>query len=280
MQIYNVYKSEIDETIKFQFRTAEKHIIEACVIFFEEEPAPVNICISSQIGCSCKCTFCATGAKAFIRNLTFAEIIEQVSLIFSYMPNIKNKQFEITYMGTGEPFNNIHEVLKSLRYFEEKYNGLQRINMSTIIPHLNVPQDEFIVTKLPIHFQYSLHFLTDDLRNIYFNNKLVPVREALEFLNVISEDTREEFCVNYLLFDGINDSTRDAMKLVQLIKPLNAYIKISKYCPIADSGLKPSNNFEQFTAVLDEQNIRWKPFQSKGTDIKASCGHLLSDIDF
>lgn len=280
MQIYNVCKSEIDDTIKFQFQTIEEQIIEACVIFFEKELAPVNICVSSQVGCSCKCTFCATGSKSFVRNLEHKEIIEQVLLILENVPTIGTKRFEITYMGTGEPFANIQEVMKSLRYFEENLNGLQRINISTIVPHLNICLSELIAPKSPIHFQYSLHFLTDELRNRYFKNKLVPIKEALKFLNTVSEYTKEEFCINYLLFDGINDSIEDANNLIQLSKHLNAYIKVSKYSPITNSNLKPSNKFMQFTSVLDEQNVRWKPFQSKGVDIKASCGHLLSDVNF
>lgn len=280
MRIYNIYKSEIDDTVKYQFCTDDKHIIEACVIFFENEIAPVNICVSSQIGCMCNCTFCTTGYKRFVRNLSHDEIVEQVSLIFSNYQEIKNKCFEITYMGTGEPFNNIDAVLESLNYFENSFKDLCRINISTIVPHLNVPTSVLLKSRIPIHFQYSMHFLTDNIRNEYFGNRLVPINEALIYLNNISKLTNEDFCINYLLFEGINDSIEDANKLIQLCESLNAYIKVSKYCPISNSALKPSSKFEQFTAVLDKKRIRWKPFESKGKDIRASCGHLLSDIDF
>lgn len=280
MKIINKVNSCIDNTVKYQFITHDYNIIEACVIFFENEVAPINICISSQIGCTCNCSFCATGSKRFVRNLDFKEIIEQVLLIVSQLPQIENELFEITYMGTGEPFNNFENVLNSLKYFEDSFLNLHRINISTILPHLNFNINNIIKTKHPIHFQYSLHFTNDSLRNLYFKNKLVPIRDALDFLNTISKQTNEPFCINYLLFEGINDSIEDARKLIQLSNSLDAYIKVSQYCPIDNSELKPSNNFKKFTSILDDNHIRWKPFQSKGVDIKASCGHLLSDVDF
>lgn len=280
MHIYKVYNSEIDDTVKYQFHTDDNYVIEACLIYFQSEIAPINICISSQIGCMCKCSFCATGHKRFIRNLNADEIISQVELIFSHSPVLQDQLFEITYMGTGDPFNNIHNVLTSITHFENKFLKLHRINISTIIPHIRIQPEHFIKTRIPIHFQYSLHFLSDELRNKYFQSNLVPINDAIVFLNEISKQTQEDFCINYLLFDQINDSAEDAEKLIELAHKLNAYIKVSQYCPISNSRLRPSQNFISFTNILDKKGIRWKPFQSKGIDIKASCGHLLSDVDF
>ncbi len=280
MKILNKICSSIDDTIKYQFLTKDNNIIEACVIFFEHEIAPINICVSSQVGCACNCAFCATGKKRFVRNLSFEELKKQVLLIIRDTPQADDQLFEITYMGTGEPLNNFNEVSKSFEYFENTYNNLCRINISTIVPHLNIPKERLLTKRCPIHFQYSLHFTDDDLRKRYLNNKLVPICEALEFLNSLSNYTNEEFCVNYLLFDGLNDSEEDAKKLICLCNSLKSYIKVSEYCPIDGGSLRPSKNFSKFTAILDKNNIRWKPFQSKGVDIKASCGHLLSDINF
>ena len=140
MKILNKVSSSVDETIKYQLSTSDGLVIEACVIFFFEEIAKINICVSSQVGCM--------------------------------------------------------------------------------------------------------------------------------------------FCINYLLFDGINDTIDDARRLIKFCKSLNAYIKISEYCPIKHSSLKPSKNFYKFVGILDDEHITWKSFQSKGADIKASCGHLLSEIEF
>ena len=280
MKIFNRVRSNVDDTVKYQLITNDGFVIEACAIFFDEEIAKINICISSQVGCTCNCLFCATGSKRFVRNLTVKEIIEQISLITKEISLNNNQLFEITYMGTGEPLNNFDAVFESIKYFESIYLNLHRINVSTILPHLNVSLDTLISTKHPIHFQYSMHFTNDELREHYFRNKLIPIHDAITYFNSIALQTNEDFCINYLLFDGINDSVDDANKLIKLCNSLNAYLKISEYCPVKSSFLKPSKNFNKFIEVLDKEHISWKPFQSKGVDIKASCGHLLSDIDF
>ncbi|MCQ2485343.1 MAG: hypothetical protein MJ168_08425 [Clostridia bacterium] len=280
MRILNKVSSVIDDTVKYQLVTNDGYIIEACTLFFHDETAKINICVSSQVGCACSCMFCATGSKRFIRNLTVEEITEQVSLITREISIDNNQLFEITYMGTGEPLNNVDAVFASIKYFEHAYINLFRINVSTILPHLNIPKDILVSTKYPIHFQYSMHFTSDQLREQYFRNKLVPLDDAINFFNSISVQTGEAFCINYMLFEKINDSTDNAKQLIDLCKSINAYIKISEYCPVENVMLQPSTKYKEFTEILDKEHICWKPFRSKGIDIKASCGHLLSDIDF
>lgn len=280
MKILYKVSSSVDETIKYQLSTSDGLVIEACVIFFFEEIAKINICVSSQVGCICNCMFCATGNKRFIRNLTAKEIIEQVTIITDDISLKTNQLFEITYMGTGEPLNNVDEVLESMHHIESVYSNLHRINLSTVLPSLNISLEQLLSTRHPIHFQYSMHFTKDELREKYFRNKLPTIYDSLSFFNTISKKTDEMFCINYLLFDGINDTIDDARRLIKFCKSLNAYIKISEYCPIKHSSLKPSKNFCKFVGILDDEHITWKSFQSKGADIKASCGHLLSEIEF
>ena len=281
MKKLEILKSEIDETLKYKFITDDNYIIEACVLFFWDEKATVNICVSSQVGCMSNCSFCITGKKRFVRNLKKEEIIEQVKLVFSNAPQLENEFFEITYMGTGEPLYNIDEVLGSIKFFEDNYDKLQRINVSTIMPNTDRVFKNNFQTTYPLHFQYSLHFLTDELRGKYFGTKLIPIIESIQYLDDLSKSNGERFCVNYILFKGINDSITDAKKLVELLADKNAYVKISKYTPVScNKILEPSNNTKNFTKILDEANVIWKTFESKGDDIKASCGHLLSDVDF
>lgn len=281
MKILEILKSGIDETIKYKFVTDDNYIIESCVLFFFEEKATINICVSTQVGCISNCSFCVTGKKRFVRNLKKEEIIEQVELVFQNTSSIKDKLFEITYMGTGEPLYNIDEVLESIEILKNKYQNLHRINISTIFPYIERIFDNDAMKKSKAHFQYSLHFLADDLREKYFGTKLLPIKESLQYLNNLSEISGEKFCVNYLLFKDINDSIEDAKKLVELVSNKHAYIKISKYCPISNNKtLEPSDKFEDFTKVLNNSNVIWKSFESKGVDIKASCGHLLSDVEF
>lgn len=280
MKLLNIIRSKVDDTIKYQFCTSDNYIIESCVIFFYDEEASVNICVSSQVGCMCNCLFCTTGRKRFIRNLLTEEIIEQFDLIYLNTPKIQGKCFEITYMGTGEPLNNMEGVLGSINHFDKSYKNLKRINISTIMPLLNLQLGDINKMNHSIHFQYSMHFLTDELREKYFGTKLISITDSLSYLNHIAANTKEDFCINYILFKALNDSTEDAQKLAKLVSDLNAYVKVSKYCPIFNSTLEPSENFDQFVSVLEKANVRWKSFESKGSDIKAACGHLLSDIDF
>lgn len=278
MKILSSFRSSFDDTIKYQLQTTDNYTIEACVIFFWDKTAPVNICISSQVGCECKCSFCITGYKKFIRNLSSEEIVDQVNLIFNHAPELRSHCFEITYMGTGEPLLNMSAMFVSAKFIADQYPLLSRINISSIFPHSDVPIEELMNLSCPVHFQYSLHFLSDDLRTQYFRRKLAPIKDTLYLLSKISKATNKKFCINYILFEGINDSIDDAQGLVKLVAPLPAYVKISKYCPIPNSKLLPSQNFYAFTEVLTLSTIEWKQFESKGTDIHAACGHLLSDV--
>lgn len=280
MKIFSSFRSSFDDTIKYQMQTTDGYTIEACVIFFWDKVSPINICISSQVGCECKCSFCITGHKKYIRNLSSEEILDQVNLIFQHSPELRSHCFEITYMGTGEPLLNMSAMFASAQLIADRYPLLSRVNISSIFPHNDVPIQELKNLSCPIHFQYSLHFLTDDLRTHYFRRKLAPIKDTLSLLTKISIATNKKFCINYILFEGINDSINDAQSLVKLVAHLPAYIKISKYCPIPNSNLLPSHNFTSFTEVLALSNIEWKQFESKGTDIHAACGHLLSDVQF
>ncbi len=280
MQIQSYYKSSIDGTIKYQLQTNDNYLIECCVIFFFDKEVPINICVSSQVGCECLCSFCVTGYKRFIRNLSSAEIENQVSLIFEANPDLVQYDFEVTYMGTGEPLLNKDNVLMSAKKISENFVRLKRINISSIFPEINIRSEEMALIKKPMHFQYSLHFLSDELRRKYFRKELAPINSVLATLNQLHKLTGISYCLNYILFDELNDLPQDAKQLVNLIRGFPTYVKISKYCPIEFSDLKPSSNFKQFTTILDSADIKWKAFESKGIDIQAACGHLLSDIQF
>lgn len=280
MVLKSCYRSPIDGTLKYQISTFDGYTIEACVVFFWEKVAQVNICISSQVGCECACSFCVTGYKRFIRNLSSEEIAEQLTLIFDNSPDLLTHNFEVTYMGTGEPLQNWDNVLSSASYFSNRYDQLYRINISSVFPKVDLPLEDILSISHPVHFQFSLHFVTDELRKKYFRRELAPIASVFAKLNQLHDITKTPYCINYILFDSINDRPQDAEALIKTIQALPAYLKISKYCPIDFSTLKVSQNFESFTSILNSAGIKWKSFESKGIDIHAACGHLLSDIQF
>ena len=281
MRLIKSLNSRTDDTVKYQFVTKDNHMIEACVVFFDLEKASVNICVSNQVGCMCQCAFCATGSRGFVRNLNVDEIKFQVESILSQLSYKKNDYyFEITYMGTGEPLYNFENVINSAKVFSSHYSNLVRINISTVFPDIYNNYQLIQDVQCPVHFQYSMHFCTDNMREKYIGKHLLPISRALKELERISTKYDDKFCVNYILFQDLNDSIVDAQELINLLKPFNAYLKISEYCPIDNGILKKSNNKDSFISRIKNSHIQYKTFTSKGIDIKAACGHLISDVFF
>ena len=147
---------------------------------------------------------------------------------------------------------NWEHVCRSSERFSAEYSRLYRINISSIFPQICLPIEKVFLLNTSVHFQFSLHFVTDEKRKQYFRRALPPIAVVLNWLN----------------------------KLYEMGWPLPAYLKISKYCPIQCRTLKPSLNYEAFTDTLRQSGVRWKTFESKGVEIRAACGHLLSDIQF
>jgi len=274
-----------DKTRKYRFRTDQGDLFEAATVFFNDiDNAPVNICISSQIGCNFSCSFCVCGNKKFIRNLTVDEIIQQISLIFENDRNLSKNKFEVTYMGSGDPLDNFDAVIESMLHIPN-YQNLSRINISTIVPSINKEKSMLSKVTKKIHLQFSLNFVNDALRLNYLKNKNLPsIEESLNFIDDLAHIINDNPCINYILFDNINDSIKDAKLLCEYANKINAYLKISEYVPIINAPnkfkLKPSLNGDAFCAEIVKQNVMHKKFKSKGIDIYAACGHFLSDVEF
>jgi len=279
----DVLHSKEDNTRKYKFYTKQDVLLEAATVFFNDtDNAPVNICISSQIGCKFNCSFCACGNMRFNRNLTTDEIIKQIELIFENDKNLYEHKFEVTYMGSGDPLDNFDAVTESMFYIPN-YQNLNRINISTIIPTVNIDIAALLKINKKIHFQYSLNFVNDTLRSKYLqNNNLPSIEETLDFLEHLAHNLNDNPCISYILFNNVNDSKEDAILLCKYAKKINAYLKISEYIPVNNSPdkftLEPSRNKKTFCDEIDKQNVDYKLFKSKGIDIKAACGHFLSDI--
>jgi len=282
MKIVDILTST-DKTQKYTYLTKDDYYIESCAVFFEGKESPLNICVSSQVGCRYSCSFCVTGNKKFLRSLSSDEIIAQVDMMMEKNAELRNYSFEITYMGTGEPLDNLEHVVGSMKYFSEMYPKLSRINISTTLPSLSIDLYELQKIQKKVHIQYSLHFTNDIKRKSYFrNNDLPNIADSLNFLAHFSKSISDRLCLNYILFRGINDSTDDAEQLATLAKYHNCYIKISKYSEISLSELASTREEDllKFAQKLKKSNVDFKIFQSKGEDIHASCGHFLHDIVF
>jgi len=282
IHIIKTLVSKEDKTRKYRFKTLQGDLFEAAVVFFTDaDNAPVNICISSQIGCNSSCLFCVSGNNEFKRNLTTEEIVEQIDCIFKKDSDLSKSKFEITYMGSGEPFNNFDAVIASIQHIQN-YQNLSRINFSTTIPSIKIDYSRFSGITKRIHFQYSLNFVDDDSRSKYLQNPALPsIDESLTFLHNMAHSINDNPCISYILFDNINDSIEKAQILCSYAKKISAYLKICEYVPIPNSDCKdlcPSQNKKLFCDEIEKQNVIHKEFKSKGIDIYAACGHFLSDV--
>ena len=265
--------SNSEDTIKYLFKTNDNKLIESVSMIDKKRH---TICISSQIGCSVDCDFCATGKMGIIRNLNCGEIIQQLIIIK------QNRNIPITnivFMGMGEPFLNYSNVIKSCKILNDP-NGFnlssKRITISTsgILPKIKQFIDEKHKYKLAISLNASNNQTRDKLIPI---NKKWPIESILNSIDKYSYKKYRPIMFEYILIDNINDSIENAIELSNLLKNINCKINIIPYNE-TDNDYKRSNKIEAFVKQLNNNNynyrvlVRW----SKGQDIDAACGQLAT----
>ncbi len=275
----DVIQNSNDGTIKSRFQTFDGHFIEGVLIPTEERK---TACVSSQIGCSLSCKFCATGYMERKRNLEFDEIFDQVALINKQSLAKYNKKLSnIVFMGMGEPLLNYKNVLKAIEKITSP-EGLgmspRRITVSTAgvakqIVHLG---DDEVKFKLAI----SLHAANDKKRN-----EIMPINETnnlatlVEALNYFYKKTGNEITFEYILFNNFNDSTEDANELIKIYRQVPAdLINIIEYNPIENARFtKPDEDAtDAFMQYLQKNRVNARLRRSRGKDIDAACGQLAN----
>lgn len=265
-----------DRTIKNTFKLYDNHLIEGVLI-----PAPerMTACVSSQVGCSLTCKFCATGYMERKRNLNPDEIFDQVVLLDQQAKaNYNLPLTNIVYMGMGEPLLNYANVLKSIERItaEDGLNmAARRITVSTagIAKMIKKLGDDNVKFNLAL----SLHAANDKKRNeimpINEQNSLKALAEALKYYFA---KTKNPVTYEYILFDNFNDTLEDAAELVAFCKHLPCKVNIIEYNPIsfADFVNTDEDKTDAFAAYLKKQGINVNIRRSRGKDIDAACGQL------
>ena len=265
-----------DKTIKNSFILHDNHLIEGVLI-----PAPerMTACVSSQVGCSLTCKFCATGYMERKRNLDAAEIYDQVVLIDRQAKeNYGIPLSNIVYMGMGEPLLNYKNVLESVDKItsEEGLNmAAKRITVSTagIAKMIKKLGDDNVKFNLAL----SLHAANDEKRNtimpINEQNSLKTLAEALKYYYA---KTKNPVTYEYIVFDGFNDTLQDAAELARFCKHLPCKVNIIEYNPIAFADFLNAgeDKIEAFADHLRSQGITINIRRSRGKDIDAACGQL------
>ena len=267
-----------DKTIKCAFEVDKNSVVEGVLIPTKKR---MTACISSQVGCSLACTFCATGRLKLLRNLSAGEIYDQVF----HLKNEANTQYQkslsnIVYMGMGEPLLNYKNVLSSINWIcSEEGLGMspKRITLSTagISKMIKKLGDDEVRFNLAL----SLHAANDEKRNkimeINESNNLDSLRDALTYFY---EKTKSRVTFEYIIFDGFNDELSDARELAEFAKCVPCKINIIEYNPIDGEPFKQAqeDKVNQFALFLESLNMIVNVRRSRGKDIDAACGQLAN----
>lgn len=270
----------LDGTIKSRFKLHDGHLIESVLI-----PVPSDkrftVCVSSQVGCSLACKFCATGQMKRLRNLDGAEIYDQVARVNEQaMETFNHPLTNIVYMGMGEPLLAYKNVLKSIEHITSP-EGLgmspRRITVSTAgIAKMIVKLAD---DQPKVNLALSLHAADDAKRNeimpINEQNNLAVLMEALQYYY---QKTGNRISYEYITFENFNDSLKDAANLVKLCKRFPVMVNIIEYNPIEGVTFTKSSAgaIDQFAQYLRDRDIMVTVRRSRGKDIDAACGQLAN----
>lgn len=235
-----------------------------------------GLCVSTQVGCAMGCAFCQSGKLKRRRNLTAGEMVAQII----HMSNI-SPAAHISVMGIGEPLDNFENVKSFLEIISSPYGlgyGERRITLSTcgIVP---------MIKRLPeinasFNLAISLHAPNNELRD-----RLMPVNrrwnleELLESVKIFSVRQDKRIAFEYILIDGINDSTEHAKQLAELVSDINCFVNLIPCNETENSKFKRSKNADSFFDVLKKEGVNAIFRREFGSNIKAACGQLSSEYE-
>lgn len=237
-----------------------------------------TICVSSQVGCPMKCSFCATGSMGFIRNLNKYEIIEQV-LFFARILREKGQRItNIVYMGMGEPFLNYDNVIESIKILNDNnaFNiGARKISISTcgVIEGIKKLGQENIQVNLAISLHAPNNILRDKLMPI---NKKYKIEDILRAVNNYIEKTNRRVMFEYIMIKDTNDSLKNAEELSRLMAKKLYMLNIIKYNETGVYKSSSDKRIKEFMQVLHDNNVKLTLRHSFGLDIGAACGQLVT----
>ncbi len=261
-----------DGTIKYLLEYPDGECVETVLMRFDNR-ANLTACVSSQVGCAVNCSFCATGKRGFIRNLSYKEIVEQVLTI---QRDTGLKVTNVVFMGQGEPLLNLDNVLKAMDMFNENFQiGARRLTVSTsgIIPKIKELADLDMQSTLALSLHAPNHQIRKQLMQI--ENKY-PMAELHKALKYYTDKTGRRITIEYLLIKGLNDTLESAKQLAYYLKDIKCNINLIPYNPTAQNDYqRPSNNsIMKFKALMEHSGKKVTVRLERGADIDAACGQL------
>ena len=273
-----------DRTIKCAFNVGVGKVVEGVLI---PSKSRMTACISSQVGCSLACKFCATGKLKLLKNLSGGEIVDQVV----HLKNLSEEKYNqnlsnIVYMGMGEPLLNYKNMMESIhKITSEEGLGMspKRITVSTagIAKIIKKMGDDEVKFNLALSLHAANDKKRDQIMAINETNNLEALADSLRYFY---DKTGTRVTYEYIVFKDFNDELEDAQELAEFCKIVPCKVNIIEYNPIENSGEPDDFHFQQadaikvdrFAAYLEQRNIIINIRRSRGKDIDAACGQLAN----
>jgi len=266
-----------DGTTKFLLRLEDGQLIES--VFIPDTPAN-TFCLSTQVGCAMRCGFCLTGRMGIVRNLTAGEIAGQARVLAREL-HMLGSRFNIVLMGMGEPLHNYDATMKALRILADEHGfGLspRRMTLSTVgvLPALERLATEPLMPNLAI----SLHATTEDQRDMLVPvNRKYGLKDLLDACRRFPIKRRDRITFEYVLLKDVNGTPEDARRLVKLLSGIRAKVNLLPLNEAAGIPFeRPSDErVNRFAKVLADARVTVSVRKSRGRDIRAACGQLITE---
>ncbi|KRF02372.1 23S rRNA (adenine(2503)-C2)-methyltransferase [Paenibacillus sp. Soil766] len=271
-----------DGTMKFLFKLSDGNLIETVLM---RHKFGLSVCVTTQVGCNIGCSFCASGLLAKSRDLSAAEIVEQIMKVQFHLDAMGKAErvSHIVVMGIGEPFDNFVNMVDFIRVVKDQ-KGLdiaaRHITVST--SGLAGKIKEFADSDLKVNLAISLHAPTNELRTrIMKINKAIPIETLMEAIEYYLEKTNRRITLEYILLKDVNDGREHALQLAELIGHIRqlANVNLIPYNPVDEHSQYQRSERESVRAFYDtlkKQGISCSVRLEHGTDIDAACGQLRS----
>lgn len=285
ISLFNLLKyqvSKIDKTEKFLFSLEDGGTIETVLLRHKDSKNKEirnTLCVSSQVGCPVKCSFCATGQSGYMRNLNVSEILNQVYTVERRLKNKGENLNNLVFMGMGEPLLNIDNLSKALGIISNE-NGVniskRKITISTsgIVPGI----EKILLEKIPIELAVSLHSAINEKRDqIIPINKNFPLEDLSAVLVEYQKQTKRRLTFEYILIDNFNISEVDANALADFAHQFDHIINLIPYNEVDGvehkrPSVKKIERFYNYLKNVRKLNVTLR--QEKGSDIDGACGQL------
>lgn len=269
-----ISKEEDIDVNKYLFELSDNEKIEAVLMRHDYGN---SICVSSQVGCNMGCKFCESGRRKKVRNLTAAEMVEQ---ILAVEEDLNDRISHVVVMGIGEPFDNYDNLTKFIEIINHPKGlqiGSRHITVSTcgVIPKIK----EFMEFPYQVNLAISLHAPNDNLRSSLMPiNKVYPLKDLIPCLKEYLKKTNRRLTFEYVLLSDVNDKEEDAIELSHLLKGINGYVNLIPYNETTHIEFIRSKQLQimKFYDILKKNKISVTIRREFGSKISAACGQLRS----